>query len=434
MHVSVEHTGGLQRRLTVQIPAAEIDEKVATRLKQLTKQVKIKGFRPGKVPLSVVRQRYGKQVWTEIANEAMQASLQKAIRDEKLRPASAPQVHDLPDTVSGGDLCFSAELEVYPEVGAIDVSDLEIERPDAEVTEADVDNMLETLREQRRRFEAVERGPRKGDHVTWEYAAHTDEGRVPEEGHQRLALIMGESGFDALESVLEQLAPQGETETQLDFPASFRDPVLAGKSARVELRLVQVAEPRLPEVNEDFIRSFGVEDGTMESLRREIRMNLERELRQATTSIMKVRIINALLTRLPDLEVPDSLVRQEAASLAARVAARQGREATAEEASGYTALATGRVRGGLLMSEIARQNALRIDRARVRSAIETIAQTYEDPAEVVRMYHGNPGLMAQVENSVLEEQVVDWVLENAKVSPKATAFKDVIASASKLSA
>ncbi|MEJ8566855.1 trigger factor [Elongatibacter sediminis] len=433
MEVSVENTGGLQRRLTVQIPGSEIDQKVDSRLKELSKQVKIKGFRPGRVPMSVVRQRYGKQVRLEIASEAMQNGLQQAIRDENLRPASSPQVDDAPDVQQQGDLQFSAVLEVYPEIDHVDVSGMEFEKPEAEVAESDIDEMLQTLREQRRTFEPVERSPQNDDQVAFEYVAETDEGRVPEEGHQRLALIMGQSGFEELESALAGLESGASTETELEFPEAFREPALAGKKAKVELKLDQVAEPRLPEVDEAFIRGFGVEDGTEASLRDEIRANLERELRQATLSIMKVKIINTLMDHLPDLEVPAGLVDQEANSMAARVAAQEGREPSADEASAFAEPAKSRVRGGLIMGEIARQNALRIDNTRVRSAIETIAQTYENPAEVLQLYYGNPQLMAQVENSVLEEQVVDWVLENAKVSATATPFKDVIAEASNLS-
>lgn len=429
MQVSIENTGGLQRRLTVQIPATEIDQKVDSRLKELSKQVKIKGFRPGRVPLSVVRQRFGQQVRMEIASEAMQASLQQAIRDENLRPASAPQVDRAPEP-AGDHLEFSAVLEVYPEIARVDVSDLEIERPAAEVTEADIDDMLETLRQQRRTFEAVERTPQDGDQVVFEYAASTEGIRVPAEGRQQLALIVGSSGFAALETALMPLKPGEQAETQLEFPAGFREPALAGKPASVELQLTRVGEPRLPAVDEAFVHSFGIEDGTLESLRREIRGNLERELRQATLSLMKVRIVNALLARMPDLEVPGSLVRQEAMSLAARAAAQAGREPSPQDAEAYTGVATTRVRGGLIMGEIARQNAMRIDKARVRGAIETIAHTYENPAEVIQLYYGNPQLMAQVESSVLEEQVVDWVLENAKVSSRPAPFKDVIANAS----
>jgi len=430
MQVSVENTGGLGRRVTVQIPATEIQQKVDSRLQELSKQVKIKGFRPGRVPMSVVRQRFGKQVQAEIANEAMQASLQKAIRDQNLRPASMPQVDQLPEDLSKGDLTFSALLEIYPEVGKVDVSGVDVDRPQADVADDDVDDMLKTLREQRRQWVAVDRTPEANDQVLFEYVGHTESGRVPENGHQLLAIAMGASGFDSLEAALKDMKAGDESEAELQFPENFREKTLAGKQARVELKVTKVSEAQLPEVDEEFIRSFGIEDGSIETLRKEIRSNLERELKQAATSLVKVHITEKLLSLMPDLEVPEGLVRQEAASLAARVASQTGREPAPEDAENFMDKAGDRVRAGLLMGEISRQNNIRIDQARVRNAIETIAQTYEDPSQVIQLYYSNPQLTAQVENIVLEEQVVDWVLENAKVSPKEMKFKEVISAAS----
>lgn len=429
MQVSVENTGGLERRVTVQIPEAEIQQKVNVRLREMTKQVKIKGFRPGRVPFSVVQQRYGKQVRLEIANEAMQASLQQAIRDEKLRPASAPQVADVPAGINKGDLEFTAVVEVYPDYDPLDVSVMEIEKPHAEVTETDVDDMLNTLREQRRTWSPVERAPLAGDQVLFEYAAQTADGRVPEEGRNRLAVTLGASGFDGLEAALSGLKAGEETSVELEFPEDFREVALAGKKAQVEVATTSVSELVVPEADEEFVISFGVPEGSVDALRTEIRANLERELHQAVTSLLKVRIVEALIAAVPEGEIPQSIVRQEAASLAARAAAQQGREPAPEESAAYMDRAVGRVRGGLLMGELARQNSIRIDGGRVRQAIETIAQTYENPAEVVQLYYNNQQLLAQVENNAMEEQVVDWVMENAKVSNKEMKFQEVISSA-----
>ena len=429
MQVSVVNSGGLKRHVTVQIPEAEIQEKVDSRLQELSKQVKIKGFRPGRVPMTVIRQRYGKQVRLEIANEAMQNSLQKAIRDEKLRPASAPQVRETPLGIVKGDLQFTAVVEVYPDIVTLDVSQLSIEKPTATVLESDVDDMLVTLREQRRSWSPVQRTPAKGDQVLFEYVAETDAGRVPAQGHQRLAIIMGSSGFDALEAALSALSAGESTTVELEFPPSFRETALAGQIAKAELKVTTVSESRLPEVDEAFIKGFGISDGTTESLRKEIRANLERELRQATVSLLKVNIIGALVNVLPDLEIPESIVRQEAANLAARAAAQQGREANPEDAAAFMEKAAGRVRGGLLMGEVARQNSLRLDGSRVRSTIESIAQTYEDPSEVIQLYYGNQQLLSQVENTVLEEQVVDWVMDKANVTQRDMKFQDVITAA-----
>jgi len=433
MQVSVENTGALQRRLTVQVPGQEIQEQVESKLKELSKSVRIKGFRPGRVPLSVVRQRYGKQVRLDIVNETMQRSLQQAIRDEDLRPASTPRLDVEPERLDAGDLEFSALIEVYPEIDTIDVSAIAIERPETDITDQDVEDMLQTLREQRKSWEPVERKAQKGDRVIFDYAAETDGGRVPEEGTQRLAVLIGESGFDGLEDALATLDAKESGSFDLTFPENFREPKLAGNTAKAEITLDTVSEPRLPEVDEAFIKGFGVEDGQLNTLKEEIRGNLERELKQATNTLLKSRLVDALLEIRSDLEVPDSIVRQEATGMAAQATRSQDKQPDPAVVDAFMETARTRVRAGLLMGELARQNQIRIDAGKVREAIETVANTYEQPAEVMQLYYGNQRLMEQVESSVLEEQVVDWVLENAKVTPKEMKFQDVIASATQAS-
>ncbi len=431
MQVSVENTGGLERRLTVHVPESEIKDKVDVKLKELTKQVRIKGFRPGRVPMSVVKQHYGKQVRQDIVNETMQTSLRQAIKDESLRPASMPRVDAPPEGLDKGDLDFTAVIEVYPELETIDVSSLEFHRPETEVSDEDIDEMLQTLREQRKQWNPVERTAQPGDRVLIEYAAATDQDKVPAEEKQKLAIIIGESGFDALEEAIAEIPAGEEKNVELEFPENFREPVLAGNKARVDLRVVSVSAGSLPEVDEDFIKDFGVAEGTLEILQREIRGNLERELAQASKSLMKVRLIDALVKTVPDLDLPSSIVREEARSMAARALSSQDVELDESIVEAFMELAQGRVRGGLLLGELAQQNSIVIDGAKVRQAIQTIASTYEQPTEVMQMYYGNQQLLQQVENAVLEEQVVDWVLENAKVTSQAMTFKEVIAGATK---
>jgi len=429
MQVSVENTGSLERRLTVHVPESEITDKVDTKLKELTRQVSIKGFRPGRVPISVVKQRYGKQVRQEIVNETMQTSLQQAIQDESLRPASMPRVDAPPEGLDKGDLDFTAVIEVYPELETIDVSNIEIDRPESEVSGGDVDEMLQTLREQRKEWTPVERNAQDGDQVVIEYVAETEAGRVPPEGKQRLTVIMGESGFDGLESAIAEIPAGEERNVELEFPESYREPSLAGNKAGVDLQVVSVAEGSLPEVDEDFIKSFGVANGLNESLNEEIRKNLERELAQATKSMMKTRLIDKLVKSMPDLEVPSSIVRDEARRMAAQALSSPETEPDEKVVEAFMEMAEGRVRGGLLMGELAQQNNISADGAKVREAIQTIAGTYEQPAEIMQMYYGNQQLLQQVENAVLEEEVVDWVLENAKVTSQEMTFQEVISGA-----
>jgi len=426
MQVSVENTGGLERRLTVHIPESEIKDKVDSKLKELTKQVKLKGFRPGRVPMSVVKQRYGKQVRQDIVNETMQASLQQAIQDESLRPASMPRVDAPPAGLDKGDLDFTAVIEVYPELETIDVSNLELNCPETEVSEDDVDEMLQTLREQRKEWNPLERTAQSGDQVVIEYVAETDEGRVPEKGKQRLTVILGESGFEGLDSAIAEIPAGEEKNIELEFPQSYGEPLLAGNKARVELQVVSVSEGSLPEVDEDFIKGFGIADGLIESLHTEIRGNLERELAQAAKSLLKMRLIDELLKSMPDMEVPSSIVRDDARHMAAQALSSQGTEPDEAVVKAFMEVAESRVRGGLLMGELAQQNDIRIDGGKVRKAIETIASTYQEPAEIMQMYYGNQQILQQVENVVLEEQVVDWALENAKVTSQKMTFQEVI--------
>lgn len=430
MQVSVENTSALERRLTVEIPASDIQSKVETRLRELSKQVRIKGFRPGKAPMNVIRQRYGKQVRQEIVTEAMQTSLQEAIQTEELRPASMPRLEPVSDADLENDIRFSALVEVYPELETVDVSTLKVERPEAEVTDADIDEMQETLQKQRIQWEAVDRTPEENDQVLVEYVAETDEGRVPPKGHQRLAIIMGDSGFEALEKAVAKMKAGDEKSAKLKFPDDYREPALAGKKAEVELKVTAVSESSVPEIDEEFVKSFGIESGDIEDLRKEIRANLERELKQARTSMVKVNLINGLIDAHPDLAVPESMVRNEATNMAAQASGSQEEAPDPALVEANMDEARRRVRGGLIMGELARQNEIRIDGARVREAIDSVAETYEQPDEVRQLYFGNQQLLQQVENAVLEEQVVDWVMDHADVQAKAMTFREVIEGAS----
>ena len=429
MQVSVENTGALERRLTVQIPAEAIQSKVDERLREISKQVRIKGFRPGKVPMNVIRQRYGKQVHEEIVNEAMQNSLQEALRTEDIRPASMPRLEPLEEAKPGNDLEFSALVEVFPELEVVEVSEIEVVQPESEVKDSDVDDMLETLRQQRTHWHKVDREPQNGDQVLVEYVAETKEGRVPRAGKQRLAIIMGDSGFEALEKAVSSMKVGDTAEKKLTFPDDYREPALAGNKAKVSLEVTKIAESHVPDVDEEFIKSFGIESGELDDLRAEIRANLERELKQARTSLIKIDLINKLIESHSDLEVPDSMVRREAASMAAQAGAGGEDGPSQEHVEQFMEAAKRRVRGGLIMGELARQNGIRIDGARVRETIDTIADTYEEPDEVRQMYFGNQHLLQQVENSVLEEQVVEWVMDHAKTVAKPMAFKEVIEAA-----
>jgi trigger factor len=423
MQVSVEKTGDLERKLTVQVPGDSIDSKVSGRLNELRRQVRLKGFRPGRVPMNIIRKRYGDQVREEILQEVMQSSLQEAIGEQEMRVAGVNRIEPNP-AEGGGDFEFTADLEIFPEMPEIDVADMEVQRPEVEVSEGDVDDMIETLREQQRTWNAVERGAQAGDRVQLGYVAELDGEKIPETGEHEIAPIIGQlSAFPELETLLEGVAAGDEKESELTFPETYRFESLAGKTAQVKLRIKTVEEPELPEVDEAFADSFGV-DGGVEQLRSDVRKNLEREMRQAVSNRLKQAVTDQLGERYGAIQLPESAVRQEAQQMQAQVQQRTGQQPPPAEQ--LRDGAEKRVRLGLLLAEIARQHDISIDTGRVQAKIEEVAETYDQPEQVIELYRSEPQLMDQIENMVLEDQVVDWVLENASVSNKTMSFKELM--------
>lgn len=426
MQVSVESTSAIERRVKIQVPAEEVNKQIDARLREIGKQVNLKGFRPGRIPFSVLRQRYGKQATADIIQQTAQSSLQEAVQKESLRIAASPRIEQEPVLDNETGLEINAIIEVYPELDHIDVGEIKLDRPDVSVTEADIDEMIETLRHQRISWEDVERKPKEGDQALVEYVAETEEGRVPGAGKHRLAVILGQSGFEAMEKAVSKMAA-GETRSlKMEFPADYREPALAGKKAQLELELTKVQEGTKPEVDEEFVKSFGVDSGDVEELRTEIRSNLERELQQAVTTQLKTQLADRLLEMHEDMEVPESIVINEAHNLLRQMLRGAEVEVTREMLEHFMEPARKRVRSGLLLGELARQNEVTIDGSKVRAAIEEISQTYEQPAEVVQMYYSDQRMLQSVENSVLESQVVDWVVEHAKVTDKKMGFQEAI--------
>ena len=431
MQVSVENTSSIEKRLKIQVPAEEVNTQIDARLREIGKQVTLKGFRPGRIPFSVLKQRYGPQAKQEVIQQTAQTSLQQAIEQESLRIAANPRLEEAPVLDDETGLEINAIIEIYPELDSIDVGNIAIERPDVSVTDDDVDEMMETLKKQRIVWTDVDRKPVDGYQALVEYTAQTDEGTVPEEGKHRLAIILGESGFEALEKAVRKMSAEDTKDIKLEFPSDFREPALAGKKTEVALTLTKVQEGELPEVDEEFTKSFGVDSGDLEELKVEIRNNLERELSQAVNTQLKTQLVDRLLEMHEDMEVPESIVTNEANNLLQQMLRGAELEVTEAMLDHFREPARKRVRSGLLLGELARQNDIVIDGAKVREAIEEMAQTYEDPREVVQMYYNDQRMLQSVENSVLENQVVDWVVNNAKVTDKPMDFQEAINAATK---
>ncbi len=418
MQVTVENTGNLSRKMTVTLDEAQISGKVEQKLNELRGQVRIKGFRPGKVPATVVRQRYGKQVRGEVLAELMQETLGQALEQESLEPVAMPK---LVDSTDGEGFTYVMEFDVFPELGELDLSGLKVERIQAEVTDADIDDMIETLRQQRKRWDDVERPAAEGDLVVFEMQATDGDFRYPEGEPERMGAVLGTGGLpEAMEKALEGAVVDQPIQVEVTFPEDWRVEDLAGRTVQVEMKPVRVAEAVLPEVDAEFIRGFAVESGEMEDFRREVRANLERELTAALKARLKQAVLDALLEKFSDFELPASLVDEELNQMQ-QAAQQQGQ--TLEDARPE---AERRVRAALILRALAAQAQLTVDPERVNALIEMVASTYERPEEVVRYYLSNEQLMAQVRQQAMEDQITEWVAEQAGAEVVEKRFSDVM--------
>jgi len=429
MQVSVENVGKLERKLTVRIPAGDYETQVKARLAEVGRSVRLKGFRPGKIPPKVIEQRFGSQVRDEAISELIRTSFQEAVGQQNLRPAMAPQI-DTTGQPADGQIEYTATFEVLPDVGAVDVARLAISKPVAQVSDVDVDAMIETLRQQRRGWAPVERPAQAGDMVLFEYSAQAGDARHPGEGADRSGTILGSAAMTAeLEQQLSGHAAGERLAFDMTFPETFRVTTLAGKAARVEVGISRVQEPRLPEVDDAFIAQFGIQEGGMDKFRADVRANLERELKGVLNSRLKSDVVQKLVDAYPELELPERMVQNEARALAEQAqaqAAQQGQVTVAALPEPYVALARRRVAAGVLVGEIARQNGLRLDNRRVAEALATIASTYEEPQQVVELYQRDPNLMSSLQNRVLEDQVADWIAEHAQTTEQYLTFNEAM--------
>lgn len=428
MQVSVESIGSLGRRLTVSVPSARLEGVVGLRLQEMARTAQMKGFRRGKVPVAVLQQRFGAQVRAEAYGDLVRETFGEALRAQGLQPAGNPQIQ--PEADADGDVRFSATFEVVPDFGRIDVSALQVTRPVATVSDADVDTMIDTLRQQRRTWVEVSRPAGVGDLVNVETSAVVGDERVPAEGTERGTTIIGAGMlFPALETALEGMSSGEEKAVTVDFPADWRVASLAGKSALVTIKAVRVSESVLPDLDASFIKAFGVKSGKIEQFRTEVQSNLERELKGALAGRLRGEVASKLVAAFAHVELPPKLVEAEAQSMARNAeeqARRQGNaEAKADPATFQTA-ARNRVAAALLVGEVARQNDLRLDPKRVNETMNLIASTYEDPSQVIELYRNDPNLMSGLQSRVMEEQVIDWIAERAQHTDQGMSFSEAI--------
>lgn len=430
MQVSLESTASFERRLTVSVPAERLNGVVGNRLREIARTTKLKGFRPGKVPAKVIEQRFGAQVRAEAFGELVRETFDEAVRKESIQPAGNPDIQPDPNNHQANEIRYTATFEVVPDFGEIDVTKLCFERVTASVEEADIDAMLDTLRQQRRSWQEVKRLAQLGDLVRVELVTQSKEQRIPAEGAEVSATVLG-SGvlFPTIESQLVGLSVGEACDVAVDFPADWRVAALAGQTATVHVKVLQVSEPVLPEIDEAFIKSFGIKSGKQDVFRKEVRANLERELKGTLMNRLRAEVAQKLVAAFAHVELPPRLVETEARNVAratAEQARQQGMSNVTEAFEPFMVPARQRVAAGLLVGEIARKNGIVLDLARVRETMNLIASTYEDPAQVIDLYRNDANLMRNLQNRVMEEQVIDWIAERADAQECVMSFAEVM--------
>jgi len=426
MQVSLETTGGLERRMKVQVPAERVEREVEEQLKSLTKKAKVDGFRPGKVPLKVLRERFGEQVRSDVVRDLLQSSFNEALAKEKLNPAGGPRIDSI-NTAPGKDLEFTAVFEIYPEVKLQGTEGMKVERPVAEVTAADIDAMLDNLRRQRASWEQVSRAAGDGDRVQIDFEGFLDGTAFPGGKGEKVQVVLGEKRMlPDFEKGLQGIKAGESREFDVDFPADYHAAEMAGKKAHFKVVAHGVEGQVLPVLDEAFCKSFGIQEGGVEKLRSEVADNMHRELEDTVRRRLKDQALDALL-KANTLDLPKALIDEEIERLRQdalkRIGVRDPKKASELPRELFQEQAVKRVSLGLLVGEIITQQHLTVDPKRVDERLQRMASEYSQPADAVRSFRSNADIMHQVETVVLEEQAVDWLLGRASVTDKPTTFK-----------
>ena len=436
MQVSIETTSGLERRLTVGVPAERIESEVDSRLQKAAGNVRLPGFRPGKVPMKVMRQRFGAGVRQEVLGEVMSQTFQEAVVQEKLRPAGQPSI-EAKSLEAGKDLEYVATFEVFPEVDVVEIKGFDIEQPVAEVTDADVDNIIEVFRKQQGSWQTVEREAREGDKVNINYTGTRDgeafEGGSAENSDLELGSGRMIPGFE--DGIVGMQAGQEKT-LQLNFPEDYHKEDLQGVAVEFAVAVNAVQEMVPAPLDETLFAKYGVEEGGLDTFRSEVRQNMARELKNAVQGKVKQQVMDTLLEAHESLEVPQALVSREIDAMRGQMFQQFGGAAGKDldlksllPDDMFKANAERRVKLGLVLAELVSKLDLKADGAKVREAVEELASTYQDPEEVVNYYYSNQEQLAAIESRVLEDQMVAKLLENANIVEKQCSYQEAIGQA-----
>jgi len=426
MQFTVTTTAGLERRIEVQIPRTRVTGEVDRRLRELTRTANIRGFRKGKVPLAVIKQQFGSQVHGDAVSELIRQGYSDAVNKENLRPASGPRIEPI-QIAPDDDLKFAAVFEVMPEVTVKSVEDLAIERPTTDVTDADIETMLESMRRQRVTYSAVDRAAEKGDRVVVDFTGRVDGVAFEGGTGADMAVIIGAGKAIAdFETALIGMSKRETKTAPVKFPDNYGAKDLAGKNAEFDLTVKSVEQEVLPPLDEAFVQAFGLAEGGVDALRAEVRKSMEREALQAVRNKLRTQVFEAL-QRENAVELPRSLVDEQIQQLQVDLLQRMGREDMSQmpPREPFEEPARRRVALGLLIGELARRENLQADRNQVFARLEELAASYPDPEQVKRAYLQNADAMRQIETGVIEEMVVNWVLGKARVTDRPVSFAEL---------
>ncbi len=431
MQVSVEKTSELNRKMTVRVPEELIQEKMEARLKSLAREIKLDGFRPGKVPQHVVKKLYGSRVRSEITGDLIQSSYVEALQEQEQRPAGPPHIVPSNMEEAGSGFEYIAEFEVYPEVSLEHLGEVEVTRKTAEITDDDLEAMIQKLRDQQKTWNEVERASKDGDQVTIKFTG-TCEGENFTDGTVEDFPVEIGSGqmVPGFEDNLVGLEAGSSKTFEVTFPEEYGRKELAGKDAQFEIEVIKIEESEQPEIDEDFIKAYGVEDGEMDSFRTDVRGNMQRELDQAIRGQTKNAVMDGLYEKI-ELTLPKTSVDQEVESLMKpylESAKKQNKnpEELDMPRDEFQKQAERRVALGLILAEIINKNEIKVDGNRVRSMVEEMAKSYERPEDVVSWYYADQSRLAEVEQMVLEDQTVEWVLDQIKINDENVNFDDIM--------
>ena len=429
MQVTVETTAGLERKMRVVVPSERVEVQVTEKIKQTAKQAKINGFRPGKVPLREVKRRFGAGIRQEVSSEMIQSTYGEALQKEDINPAGMPKIQEV-NIEDGEDLEYTAVFEVFPEIEVSGLESIEVERLSSSIEEADLEKMIDTLREQRLVYAETDRAAAEKDQVNLDFEGFLED--EPFEGGKAEGtdLVLGSgSMIPGFEDGLTGLKADEEKDLKLTFPENYQAENLAGQEVLFKIKVNKVSEPELPELNDAFFEQFDVKEGGVEAFRKEVTNNMKRELDSAIKTKVKDQVMDGL-SENNEVDLPQSLIDQEVNRMRQEAVQQFGGGAQFDPsmlpAEMFTEQAQKRVKIGLIVSSIVDKNNLVADAEAVRETIEEMAATYQEPEEVINYYYSNEQQLSQIQNMVLEAQIVDFVLDSAKVTDKTVSYDEAV--------